>query len=91
MYVLYVYDVTLNDSLHTYIQKVEHFLDGPLKVCRIVLQPQNQNLLPAEHRQPVQQEDDIHAQSQPDLRGRNTNRRYQWPRRDLVVIVVFKA
>lgn len=55
--------------LLTEVEEVKDPVHGVFPVSGMVFQPQDQNLLPADHAQPVHQVHDVQANLQPDLEG----------------------
>lgn len=53
----------------TEAEEVKDPVHGVFPVSGVVFQPQDQNLLPADHAQPVHQVHDVQADLQPDLKG----------------------
>lgn len=55
------------------MEEVKDPVHGVFPVRGVIFQPQDQNLLPADHAQPVHQVDDVQANLQPDLKGAGEN------------------
>lgn len=53
----------------TEVEEVKDPVHGVFPVSGVVFQPQDQNLLPADHAQPVHQIHNVQANLQPDLKG----------------------